>query len=63
VELCVEEGVPVAVCVIVVVGDTVIKAVLTMLTEGVMERVCVEVGDWDGDCVLPCVDVTLGLNV
>jgi len=37
VELCVEEGVPVAVCVRVVVGDTVIKAVLIMVTEGVVE--------------------------
>ena len=44
-ELCVEEEEPVAVCVRVVVGDTVCSAVLTVLTEGVMERVCVEVGD------------------
>lgn len=62
-ELCVEEGLPVAVCVRVVAGDTVCSAVLAMVTEGVVERVCVDVGDWDGDCVRPCVDVTLGLSV
>ncbi len=44
-ELCVEEGLPVLVCVRVVVGDTVCSAVLIMVTEGVIERVCVEVGD------------------
>lgn len=44
-ELCVEDGLLVAVCVRVVVGDTVFKAVLIMVTEGVMERVCVDVGD------------------
>lgn len=60
-ELCVEEGEPVAVCVRVVVGDTVFKAVLPMLTEGVVERVCIGVCDWEVDCVLPWVDVTDGL--
>ena len=63
VELCVNEGDPVAACVIVLVGDTVCSAVLPMLTEGVVERVCRGDDVVDGDCVLPCDDVTVGLNV
>lgn len=44
-ELRVDEGLPVIVCDAVLVGDTVCSAVLPMVTEGVVERVCIEVGD------------------
>lgn len=62
VELCVDEGEPVAACDPVLVGDTVFKAVLPMVIEDVVERDCVEVCVEDGVCVLPCVDVTEGLE-
>jgi hypothetical protein len=62
VELCVDEGELVATCVGVFVDDTVFKAVLPMVLEGVVERDCVEVCVEDGVCVLPCVDVIEGLE-
>ena len=62
VELCVDEGEPVAACDPVFVDDTVFKAVLPMVIEGVVERDWVDVCMEDGVCVLPCVDVTEGLE-
>jgi len=62
VELCVDEGELVDTCDPVFVEDTVFKAVLSMVIEDVVERDCVEVCVEDGVCVLPCVDVTEGLE-